>query len=165
LTPVLVDISGVSLSLVMDADGRVGEEMMMEAARDGKAAFRGREMFRLDRESGQMKNADRMLSGQVYEKNNLRTRMRLVGLSAAIDLDVAGRRAFIDLNGIIIPVRIQVGPEVNGLQKLDIGDPGNRGEGLLFLDAKQGRVLFESRRAGGRTGVETDRMSWAERAK
>jgi hypothetical protein len=166
LTPVILDISGVSLSLYMDTEGRIGDEMMFEPSRNGKTALRGTELFRLDAESGELRNSDRTLSGEVYERNNLRTRLRLNAPAAALDLNIALHRATLDLNGFKIPVRVHFGPEAGGVRKLDIGDPGNHGETRLYLDIKQGRILLESFRSHrlkmtGAAGLEC----WAEKVK
>jgi hypothetical protein len=166
LTPLILDISGVSLSLFMDAEGRVGDEMIFESSRDGKTSLRGTELFRLDVENGKLQSGDRTLSGEVYELNNLRTRLRLNAPAAALDLNVVLHRATLELNGFKIPIRVHLAPEVDGVRKLDIGNSGNHGDSRLFLDVKQGRLLSESSRPNRLNMMDAaGRECWAEKQK
>lgn len=109
---------------------------------------------------GQMQTTTQTLIGEIYEQNPLRTRLRFSGLAAALDLDVPGGRAALDLNGLIIPVRLHLGPNADGVQELEIGELGNRGEGHLFLDARQGRLLWGDNHPG-RVKEQTGRVCWA----
>lgn len=165
LTPVILDIDGVSLSLYMDAEGRVGDEMMFDISPDGKSALRGIEYFRLNVEEAKLVNRDRALAGQAYERNKLRTRFRL-NVPAALELNVTGHRATLDLGDFEIPVRAHCGPETNGIRKVDLGEPGNRGDVQLFLDVKQGRLMAASSRPGRlRMKDAAGGECWAEKPK
>jgi len=164
LTPVQLDIQGLNLTLWMDGEGRVFEEAMSTSQGVEKTEFRDRSLFRLDTMRGQMQTATQTLTGEIYEQNPLRTRLRFRGLNAALDLDVPGGRTSLDLNGLIIPVRVHLGPNADGVQELEIGELGNRGEGRLFLDARQGRLLCEDNRPGG-VKEKTGRVCWAEKQK
>ncbi len=88
--------------------------------------------------------------------------MRFSGLNAALDLDIPGGRASLDLNGVIIPVRFHLRPEADGVKELEIGFRGNRGEGRLLLDARQGQLLWEDNHAR-RVKGQTVRVCWAEK--
>ncbi len=164
LTPVQLDIQGLSLTLWMDEEGRVFDEAMSVSRGVGKTAFQGQALFRLDILLGQMQTASQTLTGEIYEQNPLRTRLRFNGLAVALDLDIPGGRAALNLNGLIIPVRLSLGPKADGVQELELGEMGNRGEGRIFLDSRQGRLLCEDNRPGG--GKEqTGRLCWAEKLK
>jgi hypothetical protein len=162
LTPVQLDIEGLNLTLWMDAEGRVFDEAMPASL--GVEKTRGQALFRLDIMSGQIQAANQTLIGEIYEQDPLRTRLRINGLNAALDLDVPGGRAALELNGLLIPLRLHVRPDAAGVQELEIGELGNRGEGRLYLDARQGRLLWEDSRPGGVKG-QTDRVCWAEKQK
>jgi hypothetical protein len=162
LTPVQLDIQGLNLTLWMDGEGQVFDEAMSASQGAEKTASRGQALFRLDIMNGQMQAATQTLTGEIYEQNPLRTRLRFSGLNAALDLDVPGRRAALDLNGLLIPVRLHLGPNANGVRELKMGDLGNRGEGHLYLDARQGRLLWEDTRPG-MVKEQTGRVCWAEK--
>jgi len=164
LTPVQLDIQGLNLTLWMDREGRVFDEAMSASQGAEKTAFREQALFRLDMMRGQMQTATQTLIGEIYEQNPLRTRLRFSGLAAALDLDVPGGGAALDLNGLLIPVRLHLGPNADGVQELEIGDLGNRGEGRLFLDARQGRLFREDNRPG-RVKEQMGRVCWAEKQK
>ena len=164
LTPVQLDIQGLDLTLWMDGEGRVFDEAMSASRGAEKTAFRDQALFRLDIMSGQLQTASQTLTGEIYEQNPLRTRLRFSGLNAALDLDVPGGRAALGLNGLLIPVRLHLGPDADGVRELEIGELGNRGEGHLFLNARQGRLLWEDNRPAG-VKEQTGRVCWAEKQK
>lgn len=164
LTPVQLDVQGLNLTLWMDAEGRVFDEAMSASLGAEKTAIRDQALFRLDIMRGQMQTATQTLTGEIYEQNLLRTRLRFSGLNAALDLDVQGCRAALDLKGLLIPVRLHLGLNADGAQELEIGELGNRGVAHLFLDARQGRLLCEDNRPGG-VKEKTGRVCWAEKQK
>jgi hypothetical protein len=162
LTPVQLDIQGLNLTLWMDGEGRVLDEAISATRGDEKSEIQDQPLFRLDTMRGQMQTATQTLTGEIYEQNSLRTRLRFNGLNAALDLDVPGGRAALGLNGLLIPLRLHVGPDAAGVQELEFGELGNRGEGHLYLDARQGRLLWEDNRPD-RAKEQTGRVSWAEK--
>ena len=164
LTPVQLDIQGLNFTLWMDGEGRVLGEAISATRGAEKSQLPDRALFRLDTMRGLMQNTTQTLTGEIYEQNSLRTRLRFNGLNAALDLDVPGGRASLDLNGLIIPVRVHLGPNADGVQELEIGGLGNRGEGHLYLGARQGRLLWEDNRPG-RVKERTGRVCWAEKQK
>ena len=166
LIPVRIDIPGLHLDLWMDGEGRVFDDARLESGKTGKIPASRQGLFSLDKTSGQLQAGGQTLSGQVYEQNPLRTRLRLNNLALALQLDIQKGRAALDLNGIIIPARMRLGQEVDGMRELEIGELGEGGEGRLFLDAGQGRLFFED----GRTrpavkNQQTNRLCWAEKQK
>jgi len=164
LTPVQVDLQGLNLTLWMDGEGRVFEDSISASRGAEKAALRDQALFHLDGIRGQMQTATQTLAGEVYEQNPLRTRMRFGVINAAVNLDIQGGRATLDLNGLIIPVRLHLGPAADGVQELEIGERGHRIEGRLYLDAKQGQFLWEDNRPRG-VKEQTGRAVWAEKEK
>ena len=159
LIPVRIDINGVYLELCMDKDGRVFEGDWLELSPGGS-----RELFHLDPENGRLKTKSVVIEGDVYESNDLRKRLRLRGLEVAISLDIDRKRAIIELGGIVIPVHMRLGKEVNGLRELQIGDIATRQDGKLFLDVGRGELLLEENHAQLDTrGDKTGMIRWAEK--
>lgn len=164
LTPVQVDIQGLSLTLWMDGEGRVFEEPMSASRGADKTAFRDQALFHLNSLSGQIQSATQTLAGEVYEQNPLRTRLRFSGLNAALDLDVPSGRATLNLNGLTIPVRLRLGPKAAGVQVLEMVEMGHLGNGRLYLDSGQGRLLWSDNRST-RMNERMGQVVWAEKQK
>jgi len=166
LTPVRIDIHGLCLDLFMDGEGRVFDEDLMEAGMVEKIRSIRPGLFSLDKSKGLLQANDQTLSGQIYEQNALRTRLRLDKLALALRLDIPKGRAALEMNGIIIPVRMSLGKKDGGLQEISIGKMNQRGEGRLFLDAVQGRLFFENNHARPAAGKQQNRrVCWAEKQK
>jgi len=164
MTPVQLDIQGLSLALWMDGEGRIFDDSPLGYGKDrGKRAVL-QELFRIDKASGQIQKAGHTLNGRVYERNPVRTRLRLDDLPLALELDIRKGRAILDLDGIAIPARLHLEQESGGVRELEIGERRNRGEGNLLLDARHGRLLWQDDRT--KPGLEkqrNDRARWAEK--
>jgi len=163
LIPIQIDIQGLNISLWMDGEGRVFDDARFESAGEVKNRAIRQELFHLDKNNGQLQAGGQTLSGQVYEQNGLRTRLRLDNLSLVLELDIPKGLAALDLAGIVIPVRVRLGKEAGGVQELEIGERGHRGEGRLLLDARQGRLFFEDNHTHpAADNRPSAKMCWAE---
>jgi hypothetical protein len=166
LTPVRIDIPGLHLDLWIDGEGRVFNEVRLDSGKIDETQDFGHELFRLDIANGKLHAGGQTLNGRIYEQNALRTRLRLPKVEMALLLNIVKDLAVLDINGIIIPVRVHAGWEVSGMRELEIGLRGGRGEGRFFLDAGQGRLFFEDGNALPSAGKpRANRVCWAVKQK
>lgn len=166
LIPVLVDFQGLNLSLWMDSEGRVFYNPRLGSGKIKMKKALRRELFRLDMVSGQLQAGDRILTGRVYEQNALRTRLRLDNLILAIQLDIQKGQAALDLDGIIITVRLRLGKEADDVRELKIGEQRYGGEKRLFLDERQGCLFYEESRVRPAMYTrQSKKACWAESQK
>ncbi len=166
LTPVRVDIQGLNLLLGMDGEGRVFDNVRLQFGRGKIKTVVRRELFRLNKTSGQLIAGEKVLTGRVDEQNALRTRLRFDNLMLAIHLDMQKGQAALDLDGIVILIRMRLGIEADDGRELMIGERGHRGEGRFLLNARQGRLYYEDNRIlPAVDDRQSDEACWAERQK
>ena len=147
MIPVVLVMEGLSVRLAMRADGRVYEDRILPArGKDDRAA--GREIFRIDTASGRVVGAGAVLRGEVYERNALRTRMRLKDVEVAIRVAGAGRRVSLELAGMEIPVRAHLQEGADGVVELVMGEIGPGGPERLILDGERGVFRLGDRSRG-----------------
>jgi hypothetical protein len=166
LTPVRIDFHGLRMDLFMDSEGRVFDEAMVEAGMVEKTRAIRPGLFSIDKSKGLLRAGSQTLSAEIDEQNALRTRLRLNKLALVLRLDIPKNRAALEMNGIVIPVRMSLGRKDGGLQEINLGAMNQRNEGRLFLDAGQGRLFYENDHARPAAGkLQNRRLCWAEKQK
>jgi hypothetical protein len=152
--PVCVMVNGIESTLFMTPDGQVS------ADRSNYPTARG--LFQLNATNGELAAGAWQRSGQIYEQNDLRTRIRLNVENVELLLSADGRQAALNLAGLEIPLRASLVKQPDGSEELSLGDRPRHGFERLLLDMVTGTIIHETALPGSANGQsQHTRACWA----
>lgn len=158
VVPVCVMVNGIESTLFMTPDGRVSTERPSPS--QDHHAFGA--LFQLNATNGTLVSGTWHSSGEIYEQNELRTRIRLNVENVELLLSADGSRATINLAGLEIPLRARLIKQADGSEELSLGERPMHGFERLLLDRATGTIVRETAlpvSANGQT--QRTRNCWA----
>jgi hypothetical protein len=136
IVPVCVMVNGIESTLFMTPDGRVNV--------DRSNHLTTRSLFQLDATKGALTAGAWQRSGEIYEQNELRTRMHLNVENVELLLSADGKQAALSLAGLEIPLHSRLVKQPDDSEELCLGDHPMRGFERLLLDRASGTIVRET---------------------
>jgi hypothetical protein len=143
LIPVQFEMDGLELTFWMTDTGLVYEEQADVSQKDHEDPTMRHALFLIDMGNGNLRSGNRSIDGRVYERNLLRTRIRYDNILAGIQIDIEKNKALLNVNSVVIPVRLHAGQEQSGTREMQIGQQSVPRHSSLILSESRGLLFLK----------------------